>query len=173
MIVSPRCAMWANDDNVYNNNRNGGGKNVLSKEEWDAEDNNNGNINDDDDDEYKERDDVDVGFDDFVTNGSAKEVKDEINDVVGTIVTNNNDASTLSTLTVPKLKEILRESGLPVRGKKSELIARLADASSEKKDYTFIPLIPIFQTSSRYIEGLLQRINILLLCFSLINSVDV
>ena len=81
--------MWANDDNVYNNNRNGGGKNVLSKEEWDAEDNNNGNINDDDDDEYKERDDVDVGFDDFVTNGSGKEVEDEINDVVGTIVTMN------------------------------------------------------------------------------------
>jgi len=43
----------------------------------------NDNVNEDD--EYKERDDVDVGFDDVVTYGSGKEVEDEINDVVGTI----------------------------------------------------------------------------------------
>jgi hypothetical protein len=126
-IVSPRGAMWADDDNDYNND-DGGGKNVVSKEEWDAEDDDD-DVNDDD--EHKERDDVGVGIDDYVTNGSAKEVEDEINDVAGTIVTMDNDASTLSTLTVPELKERLREAGLPVSGKKSELIARLVDASSE------------------------------------------
>jgi len=78
-----------------------------------------------------EMNDVDGGFDDFVANGSAKEVEDEINDVVGTIVIMNDDASTLSTLTVPELKERLREAGLPVSGKKSELIAHLVNASSE------------------------------------------
>jgi len=40
-------------------------------------------------------------------------------------------ASTLSTLTVPELKERLKEAGRPVSGKKSELIARLIDAASE------------------------------------------
>ena len=74
----------------------------------------------------EKRDDVDGEFDDFVANGSAKEVEDEINDAmlwVHTVVTINDNASTLSTLTVPKLKERLREAGLPVSGKKSELIA--------------------------------------------------
>jgi hypothetical protein len=120
-----RCG-WANDDNDYNNN-DGGRKNVVSKEEWDAEDDDddNDNVNVNEDDEYKERDDVEVGFDDVVTYGSGKEVEEEINDVVGTIVTMNDNASTLSTLTVPELKERLREARLPVSGKKSELIACL------------------------------------------------
>ncbi len=107
--------------------RNGGrrGWTRLSerrRQEVEVEDEND-DVNEDD--EYKERDDVDVGFDDFVTNGSGKEVEDEINDVVGTIVTMNDNASTLSTLTVPEFKERLREARLPVSGKKSELIARL------------------------------------------------
>ena len=35
------------------------------------------------------------------------------------------DHASLSTMTVPELKEKLREAGLPVSGKKSDLIARL------------------------------------------------
>jgi hypothetical protein len=71
--------------------RNGGrrGWTRLSerrRQEVEVED---GNDDVNEDDEFKERDDVDVGFDDFVTNGSGKEVEDEINDVVGTIVTMN------------------------------------------------------------------------------------
>jgi hypothetical protein len=107
--------MWSNDDDD--------GMNVVSKEEWDAEDND----DDDDDDEYKEQDDIDVAFDDFVTNGSAKEIEDEIIVAVGT----DDVTSTLSSLTVPELKERLREAGLPVSGKKSELITRLVDAAAE------------------------------------------
>jgi hypothetical protein len=112
IIVSPRGAMWSNDDDD--------GMNVVSKEEWDAEDN-------DDDDDDDEQDDIDVAFDDFVTNGSAKEIEDEIIVAVGT----DDVTSTLSSLTVPELKERLREAGLPVSGKKSELITRLVDAAAE------------------------------------------
>jgi hypothetical protein len=118
IIVSPRGAMWSNDDDDD-------GMNVVSKEEWDAEDND--DDDDDDDDEYKEQDDIDVTFDDFVTNGSAKEIEDEIIVAVGT----DDVTSTLSSLTVPELKERLREAGLPVSGKKSELITRLVDAAAE------------------------------------------
>lgn len=119
MIASPRGAMWdTNDDD-----ENGGGMNVVSKEEWDAED----DANDDDDDKYMEQDNIDVAFDDFMINGSAKEVDNEIILAVGT----DDVASTLSTLTVPELKERLKEAGRPVSGKKSELIARLIDAASE------------------------------------------
>jgi hypothetical protein len=121
MIVSPRGAMWdTNDDN-----ENGGGMNVVSKEEWDAEDN--ANDDDDDDDKYMEQDNIDVAFDDFMINDSAKEVDNEIILAVGT----DDVASTLSTLTVPELKDRLKELGLGVSGKKSELIARLIDAASE------------------------------------------
>ena len=120
MIASPRGAMWdTNDDN-----ENGGGMNVVSKEEWDAED---ANDDDGDDDKYMEQDNIDVAFDDFMINGSAKEVDNEIILAVGT----DDVASTLSTLTVPELRERLKELGLPVSGKKSELIARLIDAASE------------------------------------------
>ena len=38
------------------------------------------------------------------------------------------DESALSTLTVPELKEKLREAGLPVSGRKSELIERLLNS---------------------------------------------
>jgi hypothetical protein len=121
MIVSPRGAMWdTNDDN-----ENGGGMNVVSKEEWDAEDD--ANDDDDDDDKYMEQDNIDVAFDDFMINDSAKEVDNEIILAVGT----DDVASTLSTLTVPELKDRLKEAGLPVCGKKSELIARLIDTASE------------------------------------------
>ena len=121
MIVSPRGAMWdANDDN-----ENGGGMNFVSKEEWDAEDD--ANDDDDDDDKYMEQDNIDVAFDDFMINDSAKEVDNEIILAVGT----DDVASTLSTLTVPELKDRLKELGLGVSGKKSELIARLIDAASE------------------------------------------
>ena len=42
--------------------------------------------------------------------------------------------SELSDLTVAQLKELLREAGLPVSGKKAELIARLGESDLEKSD---------------------------------------
>ncbi len=42
--------------------------------------------------------------------------------------------SELSDLTVAQLKELLREAGLPVSGKKAELIARLEESDFEKSD---------------------------------------
>ena len=38
------------------------------------------------------------------------------------------------TMTVPELKELLREKGLKVGGKKSELIERLSESSTVKED---------------------------------------
>jgi hypothetical protein len=40
----------------------------------------------------------------------------------------SDERASLSTMTVPELKEKLRVAGLPVSGKKSELIARLLEA---------------------------------------------
>ena len=42
--------------------------------------------------------------------------------------------SELSALTVAQLKELLREAGLPVSGKKAELIARLEESDLDKSD---------------------------------------
>ena len=42
--------------------------------------------------------------------------------------------SELSDLTVAQLKELLREAGLPVSGKKAELIARLEESDLDKSD---------------------------------------
>ena len=40
------------------------------------------------------------------------------------------DESVLTTLTVPQLKEKLREAGLPVSGRKSELVERLLSSEA-------------------------------------------
>ena len=42
--------------------------------------------------------------------------------------------SELSDLTVAQLKELLREAGLPVSGKKAELIVRLEESDLDKSD---------------------------------------
>ena len=96
VIVAPEGAEWSDDDD---NDEEGGDINIVSKQEWDEED--------DDDDEDDEDDEVD---DD-----------DEVEDASSSVL----DETVLSSMTVPELKEKLRESSLPVSGRKSELIERL------------------------------------------------
>lgn len=71
---------------------------------------------DEDDDDVVEDDDHDVveDDDDYTVEPSSDEISEE------------SDASDLSKLTVVQLKDRLREAGLPVSGKKSELIERLS-----------------------------------------------
>ena len=69
-------------------------------------------------------------------NGSADE--DEADISVTKMMNGDSDRSdehaSLSTMTVPELKERLREVGLPVSGKKSELITRLIEAYNNWSD---------------------------------------
>ncbi len=109
MVVAPRGGRWSNDDDEGNDDGN-----IVSKEEWDE-------------DEDGEVDASGVDFDEV----SADE--DEADISVTKVENGDSDKSdehaSLSTMTVPELKERLREVGLPVSGKKSELITRLIEAS--------------------------------------------
>ncbi len=58
----------------------------------------------------------------------------ESNSVDATTSDLSDEHVSLSTMTIPKLKERLREVGLPVSGKKSKLITRLIEAYNNRSD---------------------------------------
>ena len=106
MVVSPPDgASWsddADDENV----------NVVSREEWEAED-------DDDDD-------LDGDFDAvFEDTGGIETLPEEEGEADSPSNDQNLDEAQLTSMTVPQLKEKLKEAGKPVSGRKSELIERL------------------------------------------------
>ncbi|KAL7490056.1 hypothetical protein ACHAW6_016124 [Cyclotella cf. meneghiniana] len=74
-----------------------------------------------------------VSKEEFERDDGEDELEDEANDFKHAINSDNNEgvndgtASDLSSLTIPELKERLRNAGLPVSGKKAELIERLAN----------------------------------------------
>ena len=63
---------------------------------------------------------------------AAETVADEVHEsVVGSLDSGDFDVDALKSLTVSALKERLKVAGLPVSGKKADLIARLITASSK------------------------------------------
>lgn len=108
VVTAPEGAMWADDDDDKEDT------NVVSKQEWDEDEN-----EDNDKDGVYEQDDDDVDVSQMEMNGNN-------NNNIGDV--SLLDESTLSALTVPELKEKLRGKGLPVSGRKSELIERLINA---------------------------------------------
>jgi hypothetical protein len=101
---------------VVNNNRSTSGVSELqqeasppsySLEEDDSED-------DDSDDDF---------------NDSFEAVFDSESDITAPASTAMTDETNLEALTIPELKERLRALGLPVSGKKAELIERLSQSS--------------------------------------------
>jgi hypothetical protein len=102
LVLRPAGARWANDDDV---DVDGDETNFVSKEEWDG----------------------DVSFessdDDFDDELAAEENRYTKPTQVGF------HGVDLSSMTVPELKEKLRVKGLPVSGKKSELIERLMESA--------------------------------------------
>lgn len=119
MVSNPRGGQWSlNGDDEVNN--------IVSKQEWDEED------------------DVDEDVDDSNSNNGWEENDDEDDSVglregdddsaesnTGNVSSSSSSSlseSTLLELTVPELKEKLREAGLPLSGRKSELILRLLES---------------------------------------------
>mmetsp|Transcript_15402 Transcript_15402/g.25373 ORF Transcript_15402/g.25373 Transcript_15402/m.25373 type:complete len:188 (-) Transcript_15402:34-597(-) len=107
--------LWADDDDDDDDDET----NIVSKEEWESD----GLVEDDDDE--------DDDFDDEVT---AEDDDDDFDDEVtaeeaGEPVQAALDDVDLSSKTVPQLKELLKEKGLPVSGRKAELIERLTDSA--------------------------------------------
>ena len=125
MVVAPRGGMWSKDDD-------GGGdeSNIVSREEWEAEEDEDGDASGsadfvngggggaEDGDKEAENDTVTMEDDDCDSGGAPSSSSSDVSD----------EHASLSTMTVPELKEKLRVAGLPVSGKKSELIARLLEA---------------------------------------------
>jgi len=127
MVVAPRGGMWSKDDD-------GGGdeSNIVSREEWEAEEDEDGDASGgvdfvnggggggaaEDDDVEAENDMVTMEDGDIDSGGASSSSSSDMSD----------ERASLSTMTVPELKEKLRVAGLPVSGKKSELIARLLEA---------------------------------------------
>ncbi|KAL3771369.1 hypothetical protein ACHAWU_004642 [Discostella pseudostelligera] len=119
MVSNPRGGQWSlNGDNEVNN--------IVSKQEWDEED----DVDDDGDDSnsnngWEENDDEDDSV-------GLREDDDEFNESnTGNVSSSSSSSlseSTLLELTVPELKEKLREAGLPLSGRKSELILRLLES---------------------------------------------
>ena len=119
MVVSPRGGQWSLNDDDSDNETN-----IVSKQEW------------------EEEDDVEDDGEDVNINGWAEIADyDDDDDTAGVregdiADRNTNDVpsssslseSTLLAMTVPELKEKLREVGLPLSGRKSELILRLLES---------------------------------------------
>ncbi|KAL3808132.1 hypothetical protein ACHAXA_004578 [Cyclostephanos tholiformis] len=124
MVIAPKGGRWLNDDNEIKDNSN-----IVSKEEWDKEEdeevdaNGIGFV-----DETAYNDDPDISI--------AKMKAGESNSVDSPSSTSDlsDEHASLSTMTIPELKERLREVGLPVSGKKSELITRLIEAYNNWSD---------------------------------------
>ena len=111
MVVSPPDgAHWNGEDDD-------GDVNVVSKEEWEADD------DDDDDDDDVVDGDIDAVFEDPA--GDDETPPEEEDEVDSPSNDNNLDEAQLASMTVPQLKEKLKEAGKPVSGRKSELIERL------------------------------------------------
>lgn len=112
MVMEPEEGAWADDGDDDETN-------IVSKEEWDSD----GEDKDaeDDDDEEEETQPIQAVLDDEV-------VADEEEAAVEPKQGGLNEAD-LSSFTVPQLKEMLKEEGLPVSGKKSELIDRLINSA--------------------------------------------
>ena len=113
MVIEPEGGKWADDDDDDDDDET----NIVSKEEWESD----GLVEEEDDDDFDDEvtaEDDDDDFDDEVTAEEAGEpVQAALDDV------------DLSSKTVPQLKELLKEKGLPVSGRKAELIERLTDSA--------------------------------------------
>eukprot|EP00578_Thalassiosira_sp_NH16_P002805 CAMPEP_0181132418 /NCGR_PEP_ID=MMETSP1071-20121207/30983_1 /TAXON_ID=35127 /ORGANISM="Thalassiosira sp., Strain NH16" /LENGTH=552 /DNA_ID=CAMNT_0023218747 /DNA_START=133 /DNA_END=1788 /DNA_ORIENTATION=- len=93
IVVAPEGARWSG---VQDDDGEGGDENIVSREEWDdEEDEVHGGLNDDE--SFGESTDGDED--------GGGEIEDSVN---------TSDESVLTKMTVPKLKEKLREVGLPV-----------------------------------------------------------
>jgi hypothetical protein len=106
MVMAPEGGVWADDDDVEDET------NIVSKEEWYGD----GSFADDDD-EDEEVDDIDNDEVDAEDEVAVEPVQAKL------------DQGALSSMTVPQLKDMLKEKGLPVSGKKAELIDRLIDSA--------------------------------------------
>ncbi|KAL9181699.1 hypothetical protein ACHAXT_012042 [Thalassiosira profunda] len=105
VVVAPEGARWSEDEGD-----DGEMANVESKQEWEADDDE-GSFGDDDDEEDDDLpEDITIEADADAAPSSSL------------------DESDLSELTIPELKEKLKAAGLPVSGRKSELIERLGNA---------------------------------------------
>ncbi|KAL3791671.1 hypothetical protein HJC23_003928 [Cyclotella cryptica] len=100
-VCHPEGAKWADEDDVEGDDY--GYLNIVSKDEFER---------DEDEDDLEDED----------SESDNSEISDHDEGVI------NEFASDLSSLTIPELKERLRDAGLPVSGKKAELIERLANA---------------------------------------------
>ena len=108
-VVSPEGGRWADDEDASATD------NVVIRQEWE-DDSATGDVASEqgpDDDGGDVRVVADRGVD------AAEEMTGDENPL---------DAAELSKMTVPKLKEMLWEAGLPVSGRKRELIERLTSA---------------------------------------------
>ena len=106
VVVSPEGGRWSDDEEVGEETD----VNVESAEEWFSE----ADVNASSEVDFDEDEDNDDESEDAATEITEAKADTEV-----------LDESTLSSLTVPILKEKLREAGLPVSGRKSELIERL------------------------------------------------
>ena len=105
LVMNPDGGRWADDDDDETN--------IVSKEEWESD----GSFEEEDEDDFD--DEVASDDDDDAEEEAASEEP----------IQAGFDEGTLSSMTVPELKEKLRNIGLPVSGKKSELIDRLMNSS--------------------------------------------
>ena len=108
MVMEPEGGAWADDDDETN---------IVSKEEWESD----GSVEEEEDDEG------DVA-DDEVTAEEEEDDEEEEEEAVEPVQAALDEAD-LSSMTVPELKELLKEKGLKVSGKKAELIERLTDSA--------------------------------------------
>ncbi len=98
IVMEPEDGVWADDDDDDDDT------NFVSKEEWESD----GSVEEDGDED-----------DDFEPEAAAEEVVEPVQAAL--------DEADLSSMTVPQLKELLKQKGLPVSGRKAELIERLTN----------------------------------------------
>eukprot|EP00577_Skeletonema_sp_RCC1716_P006963 CAMPEP_0113388356 /NCGR_PEP_ID=MMETSP0013_2-20120614/9039_1 /TAXON_ID=2843 ORGANISM="Skeletonema costatum, Strain 1716" /NCGR_SAMPLE_ID=MMETSP0013_2 /ASSEMBLY_ACC=CAM_ASM_000158 /LENGTH=560 /DNA_ID=CAMNT_0000271339 /DNA_START=128 /DNA_END=1810 /DNA_ORIENTATION=- /assembly_acc=CAM_ASM_000158 len=107
MVMEPEGGAWADDEDDETN--------IVSKEEWES----------DVSVEEEEDDEGDIADDEVTAEEEDEEVEEEAVEPVQAAL----DEADLSSMTVPELKELLKEKGLKVSGKKAELIERLTDSA--------------------------------------------
>eukprot|EP00984_Skeletonema_dohrnii_P019969 scaffold9657_cov94-Skeletonema_dohrnii-CCMP3373.AAC.1 len=109
MVMEPEGGAWADDEDDETN--------IVSKEEWES------------DGSVEEEEDVEGDVaDDEVTAEEEEDDEEEEEEAVVPVQAALDEAD-LSSMTVPELKELLKEKGLKVSGKKAELIERLTDSA--------------------------------------------
>ncbi len=102
IVMEPEDGVWADDDNDDDET------NIVSQEEWESD----GTVEEEEDDDDEDED---------IDNEVAAE-EEAVEPVQAAL-----DEADLSSMTVPQLKELLKEKGLPVSGRKAELIERLTN----------------------------------------------